>query len=300
MSDKSIRVVWAALPAERGAFPFTLTTAGPWGPFVADATSDPCAGLADAATREALADADTLLLYLPSGLNAQPIAWSALSAACADVAVVVVTEEIDSTTHQRLLTTGVQDIVLTADAVSLPQRVRLSVERWRLGQDARKAYATDLGTGLPNRQQLLEHMSQLLALREREPKPVSVLVFRVDGLQGVESGHGQESANVVRRKVAVRLRAGVRASDVVASLGMDIFAVMLPSTETAEDAQRVVDKLLRSVREPFKLAGSSVGVSAHVGVAQYPQDGKQPDDLLRHASAAALLGAYGGQDAANG
>jgi len=42
-----------------------------------------------------------------------------------------------------------------------------------------------------------------------------------------------------------------------------------------------------------------VPISAHVGVAQFPQDGKQPDQLLRHASAAALLGAYGMQSSAN-
>ena len=54
----------------------------------------------------------------------------------------------------------------------------------------------------------------------------------------------------------------------------------------------VVDKLLRSVREPFKVAGADVPIQAHVGVAQFPQDGKQPDQLLRHASSAALLGAY--------
>jgi diguanylate cyclase (GGDEF)-like protein len=126
-----------------------------------------------------------------------------------------------------------------------------------------------------------------------------VLVFRMEGLHGVESAHGLESANVVRRKIAVRLRVGVRASDVVASLGADVYAVLLPSTESPADAQRVVDKLVRSLREPFNVAGSSVGVSAHVGVAQFPQDGRQPDALLRHASGEALLGAYGMQSAAN-
>ncbi|HET7795260.1 MAG TPA: GGDEF domain-containing protein, partial [Rhizobacter sp.] len=152
---------------------------------------------------------------------------------------------------------------------------------------------------LPNRQQLIEHMSQILALREREPKPVSVLVFRIEGLQGVEAGHGHESANVVRRKVAVRLRAGVRSSDVVASLGADVFAVLLPSTEAPTDAQHVVEKLMRSLREPFKIGGADVPIFTHVGLAQFPQDGKQPEQLLRHASSSALLGAYGMQGSAN-
>ena len=61
----------------------------------------------------------------------------------------------------------------------------------------------------------------------------------------------------------------------------------------------MIDKLVRAVREPFNVAGSSVGLSASAGAAHFPQDGQQPEALLRHASGVALLGAYGPQDAAN-
>ena len=292
MNDKPLRVVWVDRAEPASAF--QLPDAGPWGPFAAEQVS----GL-DALAANAASGADVVLICLPGGAQAAPIAWAALSTVCAEAAVLVLADSMDAATQQRLLNTGAQDVVLQADAASLAQRVRLAAQRRLVNQEARKAYATDLGTGLPNRQQLIEHMSQLLALREREPKPVSVLVFRIEGLQGVEAGHGHESANVVRRKVAVRLRAGVRSSDVVASLGADVFAVLLPSTESPTDAQHVVDKIMRALREPFKIAGSSVPISTHVGLAQFPQDGKQPDQLLRHASAAALLGAYGMQTSAN-
>ncbi len=290
MSDDLLRVVWVDLSAQAGADAgFELPAASRWGPFETSHVE----GLDNAVTRDAIAKADVALLYLPSGDKTAPIAWAALSTVCADAAVVVLTDSLDAATQKRLLTTGVQDVVLQADAPSLAQRVRLSVQRRHVDHEARKAYATDLGTGLPNRQQLIEHMSQILALREREPKPVSVLVFRIEGLPGVEAAHGLESANVVRRKVAVRLRAGVRSSDVVASLGADVFSVLLPSMESPADAQHVVDKLMRSLREPFKVSGSQVPVFAHVGVAQFPQDGKQPEQLLRHASAGALLSGPG-------
>jgi diguanylate cyclase (GGDEF)-like protein len=292
MNDKQLRVVWVG---RAGAPAFALPDTGFWGPFVSTDVED----LAAQPSRDAAAAADVALVCLPAGAQAAPIPWAALSDVAAESAVLVLVDVLDVATQQRLLNTGVQDVVLQLDAGSLAQRVRLAVQRQAVQQETRKAYATDLGTGLPNRQQLIEHMSQLLALREREPKPVSVLALRIEGLQGVESGHGVESANVVRRKIAVRLRAGVRASDVVASLGGDVFAVLLPSTESATDVEYVVQKLLRSLREPFKIAGSEVPITAHVGVAQYPQDGKQPEPLLRHASTGALLGAYGMQDSAN-
>jgi diguanylate cyclase (GGDEF)-like protein len=292
MNDKLLRVVWVDRPDPPA---FALPDAGPWGPFEASAVQD----LAAQASRDAVAAGDVALVCLPAGEHAAPIPWAALSDVSAGVAVLVLADKLDAATQQRLLNTGVQDVVLQPDAGSLAQRVRLAAQRRMVQQEARKAYATDLGTGLPNRQQLIEHLSQLLALREREPRPVSVLALRIEGLQGVESAHGVESANVVRRKIAVRLRAGVRASDVVAALGGDVFAVLLPSTESATDAEHVVQKLLRSLREPFKIAGSEVPIAAHVGVAHYPQDGKQPEPLLRHAATGALLGAYGMQNSAN-
>ncbi|HET7793180.1 MAG TPA: GGDEF domain-containing protein, partial [Rhizobacter sp.] len=203
MSDKPLRVVWVDAPE---ASPFQLPGAGTWGSFTASRAT----GLESLAAEDAAGRADVVLLCLPGGAHAAPIPWAALSSVCAEAAVLVLADIMDAATQQRLLNTGAQDVVLQADAASLAQRVRLAAQRKLVDAEARKAFATDLSTGLPNRQQLIEHMSQILALREREPKPVSVLVFRIEGLQGVEAGHGHESANVVRRKVAVRLRAGVR------------------------------------------------------------------------------------------
>jgi diguanylate cyclase (GGDEF)-like protein len=243
--------------------------------------------------------ADAIVLSMADRAAVNVLDWLPLPSLAAETAIVVLAPAMTFEDAVQLLQAGVQDVVSHADASSLAQRVHLAVMRKHLERETRKAHATDLGTGLPNRPQLVELMSQLLALREREPKPVSVLVLRIDRLAGVEAGHGVEAANVVRRKIAVRLRAGVRASDVVASLGADVFGVLLPSTESPDDAQRVVDKLARSLRQPFKVAGTDVGVTAHVGIAHFPEDGRQPDELLRHASAAALATAYGAQGAAN-
>jgi len=292
MNDRHLRVVWVDVPE---SCPFELPERTGWGPY----TSSRVQGLETLTAGDAPLSADVVLLGLPGGAQAAPIPWALLATVCPETAVVVLVDTMDAATQQRLIGTGVYDVVLQADAASLGQRVRMAAQRRQFDAEGRRAHGTDLGTGLPNRQQLIEHMSQILALREREPKPVSVLVFRIDGLQGVEAGHGHESANVVRRKIAVRLRAGVRASDVVASLGSDVFAVLLPSTEAPTDAQRVIIKLVQALREPFLIAGVAAPISAHVGLAQFPQDGKQPDELLRHASSSALLGAYGMQGSAN-
>ncbi len=183
------------------------------------------------------------------------------------------------------LARGAQDVLHPDElaAGTLPQRLRAAIERARRERDARIAYATDLDTGLPHQQQLVEHMSQLLALREREPAPMAVLVLRIEGLAAIEARLGAAAANVLRRKVGVRLRAGVRASDVVAALGDDGFAVLLVSILTPDDAPRVGAKLIRALMEPLRVGAHEVAVAVALGIGQYPQDGAQPDALLRRA-----------------
>ena len=214
-----------------------------------------------------------------------------------EVAILVVAQTLDPDGVIGWFGRGVQDVLLEGELghAALPLRLRAAIERKRLERDARTAYATDLDTGLPHQQQLIEHMSQLLALREREPAPMAVLALRVEGLATTEARFGREASNVLRRKVGVRLRAGVRASDVVASLGDDSYAVLLGSILTPDDAARVGAKLLAALAQPFRVSGTDLGVATALGVAQYPQDGAQPEALLRRAVGLAAAAPAGGR-----
>ncbi|MDH4393629.1 MAG: diguanylate cyclase [Aquabacterium sp.] len=229
---------------------------------------------------------DAIVLHqpLPDGLR-QLAAWPGLARAVLDAAVLVVAPEPATGEALRLVKLGVQDVLPPQDAhpAALARALRLAVERKRLERTARKAYATDLATGLPNHAQLMEHINHLLALREREPAAMALLALRIEGLAVTEARLGTEAANVLRRKVAVRLRSGLRASDVVASLGVDSFAVLLAWIDDAGDGERVAMKLAQSLKRPFTVAGQDVAVAVRAGVAQYPQHGNDADSLLRRA-----------------
>jgi diguanylate cyclase (GGDEF)-like protein len=220
-----------------------------------------------------------------------------LSASALDSAWVVVTPVHDPLQETELLRLGVEAIVPPLDAAALARQLHHAVQRKRMERAARTAYATDLATGLPHQAQLVEHMTQLLALREREPAPMLLLVLRVEGLAAAAERLGAESANVLRRKVAVRLRSGLRASDVVAAIGEDGFGVLLGRLEKKSDADGVAGKLVRALQQPFSIAGEPCSVSVTVGMALYPEHGKQADALLKRASAQAAsvasLGAEG-------
>jgi diguanylate cyclase (GGDEF)-like protein len=189
----------------------------------------------------------------------------------------------------ELLPLGVQDVLPAAEATpaALARSLRLAIERKRIEQVARRAYATDLSTGLPNHTQLREHMTHLLALREREPAPMALIVLRVEGLAQATEALGAEAGNVLRRKAAVRLRAALRASDVVAAIGSDTFAVLLAWIDSPQAGEGVTAKLAHSLARPYSVAGRSQTLAVSAGLASYPEHGKEADALLRRALAQA-------------
>ncbi|MBK9133169.1 MAG: GGDEF domain-containing protein [Betaproteobacteria bacterium] len=244
----------------------------------------------------AAAQADVVLLHAAdrSALAVLP-ARPGLAALAHDRPVVVACGEPDDAAETELLRLGIEAIVGDRDSAELARALRHAFVRKQLERTARTAYATDLATGLPHEAQLLEHMTQLIALREREPAPLVLIVLRVDGVAQAAARLGDEAANVLRRKIAVRLRGGLRASDVVASLGTDLYAVMLGRVDVAGDGDGVAGKLLRALEQPFVLAGQPCSVQAAFGLASYPAHGKDAARLLQRAAAqAAMVGADDG------
>ena len=261
---------------------------------VPDATN--CANLDDATAQLRDIRFEVMVAAVPADAL---LHWTSLSHAVLDTAVIALLVEAPAEAVLGvLLERGVQDIVVQTDtpAEALQRRMDIAVRRKALDREARKAFAVDLATGLPNHTQLLEHMTHLLALREREPAPMAVIALRIEGLASVMALLGTESANVLRRKVAVRLRASLRASDVVASIGNDAFLVLLAWVDAATDGQRVAAKLVQSLRQPFNVAGQDVAVAVSAGLALYPEDGKTADALLRRSVGQAASLATVGRD----
>jgi diguanylate cyclase (GGDEF)-like protein len=267
------------------------------GPLPADARAALAAGWQLLEVQSPGAEADACLITVPDLPALRAVAqWPGLAQAAFDRAVLVCTGAEDEAAEQALLQLGVEAIVPLTLGAGLPRLLRHAIERKRLERAARTAYATDLATGLPHQAQLVEHMTQLLALREREPAPMVLLVLRVHGFEQAAQRLGVEAGNVLRRKVAVRLRGGLRASDVVAAIGPDSFGVLLGRLEAKGDGERVAAKLVKSLQQPIPVAGQPCPVSAAVGLAIYPEHGKDAESLLKRASAqAGSVATVGGQ-----
>lgn len=264
----------------------------PFGPFVVQG----CTTLAELGALLDREPCDVVLVELARAGGADGLVqWPSLARAALESALVAVGPEPTPVDCLRLLHAGVREVLSAREATpeALGRALRLAIERKRMDDTARRAYSIDLATGLPNHTQLLEHMHHLLALREREPAAMALIVLNLDGFRAAEAAMGAEAANVLRRKAAVRLRGSLRASDVVAALGPDMFAVLLAWMDAGDDSQHVARKLLAAVSQPFQVAGQPVPVGARIGVSQYPAHGKDAQQLLRHAVSQAAGGGFG-------
>ncbi len=232
-----------------------------------------------------------IVLGCPNRQQVQALlAWGGLSQAAAASAVLVAWPAPDRDLARRLIQMGVQDVLALEDAQGprLKRAVHQAIDRKAQDLEVRRAWSIDLGTGLPNRALLVELLNQLCALREREPAPMALLVFRLDGLDAIQARLGVQAADLFKRKAAVRLRAGLRSSDVVAVVGSDAFAAVLPSMERPQDGERVATKLAQSMSEPYVVTGQQAVLGIGTGVSLYPDHGRQAEELLRLAYAGAV------------
>jgi diguanylate cyclase (GGDEF)-like protein len=88
------------------------------------------------------------------------------------------------------------------------------------------------------------------------------------------------------RQVAERLIAGIRGADTACRYGGDEFVIMLPEFDGDESAATVAETMRAHLAAPYAIDGGAITVTASIGTAIYPDDGKSFDDLIQYADAA--------------
>jgi diguanylate cyclase (GGDEF)-like protein/PAS domain S-box-containing protein len=151
------------------------------------------------------------------------------------------------------------------------------------------AYHDNL-TGLPNRSLLQDRLAHSIARAERTNKKVAVLFIDLDNFKNINDTLGHDVGDELLRQVSRRLSECVRLEDTIARQGGDEFIVLLDSLEDSRGASVVAQKVLNSLRQAFILGGTENHVSGSVGIALYPEDGRDAQTLMKNADTAMFHG----------
>ncbi len=161
----------------------------------------------------------------------------------------------------------------------------LALEREHARKRIRQLAFYDGLTGLPNRSLLQARADQAIAFAARNDEQLAVLFIDLDRFKQVNDSLGHPAGDELLRSVAARLQHTLRASDIAGRLSGDEFVVVL-SQCGADSATDTIERLQALLAEPITLAGKTLAISASIGVAMFPADGRDMETLLHRADMA--------------
>lgn len=207
--------------------------------------------------------------------------------------VIVLTSSTDSESKLRALELGATDFLAKpVDSSELGLRLRNTL--------AVKVYQDELAyfdpvTRLPNRKSFLDRLEWHIKRNLRKQLPLVVLTISLDRFNEIKERLGPSAGDMLLSEFAGRLKTAVRKDDMIdvsdlskniARLGSDEFSVLLSEIEHEESAANVARRILEGLQEPFMVESQEVFLSASIGIALSPADGKEIDTLMKNAAVA--------------
>lgn len=143
----------------------------------------------------------------------------------------------------------------------------------------------DVLTELPNRTLLADRVNQAINIAQRNQQHLSLMFLDLDRFKNVNDTLGHMVGDELLMQVAKRLLSIVREQDTVSRIGGDEFVLLLLDTNV-DGATHVAEKLMNAIAEPFRANHHEISITPSIGVAVYPDDGRDFDDLLKSADIA--------------
>jgi diguanylate cyclase (GGDEF)-like protein/PAS domain S-box-containing protein len=149
------------------------------------------------------------------------------------------------------------------------------------------AASCDSLTGLSNRRHFNLRLAEYVGSSDFfDQAPFGLIFLDLDRFKDINDTLGHEAGDTLLFEVAARLLGCVRDTDIVARLGGDEFAVFLPTAADVGDLSGVAARILHTFAQPFYLSGREIFVSSSIGIARYPDDTSNIDELYRYADSA--------------
>jgi diguanylate cyclase (GGDEF)-like protein len=231
---------------------------------------------------------DVILLYGDlidtHGLNVLDL----LQAALARMPIVMLTDHKDARKERQAIQRGIQDVIVKQQWTSeqLVRAVRHSVDRKQAEQHLSYLAQYDPLTALANRALFHDRLIHALAMAKRKKQEVGLVLLALDQFLSLAETLGPDGCDLLLQEAAERLKKCMREVDTVARLEGDEFTCLLEGINCRSDMDIVAKRVLDSMAQPFKVKEERVMVTASIGVAVYPIDGSQADELMQRTQSA--------------
>ena len=154
------------------------------------------------------------------------------------------------------------------------------------GEAASRLALEDSLTGLANRAEFRSRFVDMSASAQRHAQSLVLMLLDLDRFKEVNDRLGHAAGDVLLQQAAHRMRTVLRDTDFIARLGGDEFVVLLPDARSPQEAGPVAEKLVASLSRPFHVVQREVQVGASIGLAAYPQDASELEQLVMKADLA--------------
>ena len=187
--------------------------------------------------------------------------------------------------HDRL--GGVIGAVMVAHDVTVARELSQKLARLALH---------DSLTDVPNRTLLSDRLDQAVMRVHRTGTSVAILFIDLDRFKHINDTLGHAVGDELLRSVAQRLQSCVRSSDTVSRQGGDEFLVLLSDVTQPHDAALCAEKIIAALDAPHHIGGHDLRITASIGIATYPGDASDAEQLLRNADFAMYQAKYSGRN----
>jgi diguanylate cyclase (GGDEF)-like protein len=205
-----------------------------------------------------------------------------------DVPVVVFSQTEDEALAVEAMHAGAQDFVVqgSTNSDALRRSLRFAMERQRAQYRIQHLALHDRLTNLANRELLCERLHATVARASRKDTCFAVLYLDLDRFKPINDSLGHDAGDWVLTEVSRRLQAEVREYDTVARVGGDEFVVLIDTLDTPFEAARVARRIIKAIAQPIVVEDRQLHVTCSIGVAVFPDEGRDGAALLNAADRA--------------
>ena len=155
----------------------------------------------------------------------------------------------------------------------------------------------DALTELPNRVLLRDRVEQAMAAAKRSHSRLALMFLDLDRFKTINDSLGHPTGDKLLKAIVERLRSCVRESDTISRQGGDEFIILLRDARDGDAVSRLADKIHRRMSEPFLIDTHALSTSFSIGIAMFPEDGDNFDDLTQKADTAMYHAKQAGRSA---